>query len=369
MSAHGNTIRSVTGTALVLSIGNDKVLSNTLKVYRVTGREAISKPFHYAIDLVRVDEADEHLPLRSAQVLGKDATLEIRVTDGAAMVRRVHGIVDEFIVEDGLSSNDTTYRVMLVPRLAMLAHNRQNRIHATSTDQTLEQIIANKLLSSGPDYGTSEKDHRAMLDDDEFRIDIDAARVPLKKLSHVAQFNETDLDFVRRLCERHGVYFFFASNAGDTAGMVVFGNTNTPFGVVRFEGDAPVRTSAAPGDANPAGWGPFVGAYPTSHRLDIELVLTGATGLAAGSTDTPGDDGPARVRGGALRVHIRSSARPCPRERHRRTDERRVRVTGLHGVPASTPTTAPMSPPPKRAMPSPRSAPRRSGRPAATPSD
>ena len=288
----------------------DTVTIETLKVYRVEGEEAISKPFRYAIDLVHVNEADVRVPLFAAQVLGKDATLEIRVTDGAAMMRRVHGIVDEFIVDEGLSSNDTTYRVTLVPRLAMLAHNRQNRIHATSTDQTLEQIIANKLLSSGPDYGPSEKDHRAMLDDGEFRIDIDAARVPLKKLSHVAQFNETDLDFVRRLCERHGVYFFFASNAGDTAGMVVFGNTNTPFGVVRFEGDAPVRTTAAPGDSNPAGWGPFVGAYPTSHRLDIELVLTGATGLAAGSTDTPGDDGPARVRGALY--EFTSVHRPVP---------------------------------------------------------
>ena len=298
----------------------DSVTIGTLEVYRVEGEETISKPFRYAIDLVHVDDAGVRVPLFAGQVLDNNATLEIKVTDGAAMIRRVHGIVDEFIVEEGVSSNDTTYRVMLVPRLAMLARNRQNRIHATSADQTLEQIIRHKLLSSGPDYGPSERNHRVMLDDDEFRIDIDAAGVALKTLSHVAQFNETDLDFTRRLCERHGVYFFFASNAGDTAGMVVFGNTNTPFGVIRLEKDAPVKTMETADDSNPAGWGPLVAGYPASHRLDIDLVLTGATGLAAGSTYTPAGDGPATLRGALY--EFTSVRRPIPARVHVIGDQR-----------------------------------------------
>ena len=319
MSAHENTLRSFAGTTLTLSIEDDATLGNTLKVYRVTGHEAISETFHYEIELVRVDDGNMHLPLSSAQMLGRNATLSIEVTDGATMVRKVHGIVDEFMIEECLSSgtddmenaSDNTemtgddsgtanrYRVALVPRLAMLARNRQNRIHATSTDQTLEQVIRYKLLTSGPDYGALESNDRVILDDDEFRIDIDAAGVPLKELSHVVQFNETDLDFIRRLCECHGVYFFFASNAQDTAGMVVFGNTNTPFGVIRFDKDAHVNTPAAVDGTNPPGWGPSVDSYDADHKLDIDLVLTGATGLAGGSeyTHAPTGNDPPRLRG------------------------------------------------------------------------
>ena len=134
MSATENTPRSVAGT--FATPDRNTVRIRTLKVYRVQGEEAISRPFRYAIDLVHVNDADVQVPLFAGQLLDKNATLEIRVTDGAAMTRRVHGIVDEFIAEEGVSSNDTTYRVMLVPRLAMLARNRQNRIHATSADQT-----------------------------------------------------------------------------------------------------------------------------------------------------------------------------------------------------------------------------------------
>ena len=323
MNALGNTLRSVVQTALSLSI--DKVTEShgsqrynigaaTLKVYRVEGREAISEPFRYAIDFVR---ATDYVALTCGEVLGKDAMLELKVTDDSEamsdgeivreMVRRVHGVVEEFMVEeDPSSAHGNHYRVVLVPRVAMLARNRQNRIHATSGKQTLEQIIRRKLLSSGPDYGSVERVKRVVLEEDEFRIDIDADDVPLAKLSHVAQYNETDLDFIRRLCESHGVYFFFASNAADpndaedTRGMVVFGNTNTPFGVIRFEKEADVNT------------------YKENHKLVIGLTLTGATGLADGSTCTAAAVGPpaepAKLEGALF--EFKSVHQPTPAHLH-----------------------------------------------------
>ena len=272
MNAPGNAPQPVAGTALSLSMGG-AAISGT-KVYRVTGHEAISRPFRYEIELI-VDGGN----LSFGDVLDRDATLTIEVTDGGlTMVRKVHGVIDEFMVEES-ADHDDHYRMVLVPRLATLARNRQNRIHATSAPQTLEQIIEHKLLSSGPDYGPDERHERAALKAEEFRIDIDNTKVPLTSLSHVAQYDETDLDFIRRLCERHGVYFFFASNARepavpeDTRGMVVFANTNEPFGVIRF-----------PTDANGGG-------YENEHRLDIDLTLTGTTGLTGGWTLTPFDAG------------------------------------------------------------------------------
>ena len=309
MNAPGNALQPVAGTELSLTIGTgtEAIAGDTLQVYRVRGHEAISEPFRYEIELER---AGGNLSFR--QVLGKDATLTIEVTDGGlTMERKIHGVVDEFMVEESVDDADDTehrYRVVLVPRLAILARNRQNRIHATSEPaQTLGEIIRNKLLSTGPDYGTDERSKRVVLAADEFRIDIDNTKVPLTSLSHVAQYDETDLDFIRRLCERHGVYFFFASNAGDsgraedTAGMVVFANTDEPFGVIRF------RTEAA-GDG-----------YENEHRLDIELTLQGTTGLTGrwtrtsfdpGSSDDPDDDTITTLKG--VLEEFRSVRRPMP---------------------------------------------------------
>ena len=315
MNSSGITLRSVAGTKLTLSIGDGRISSGA-RVYRVTGREAISKPFRYEVELILtgVDALGNPRVLSSSAVLGKRATLEIEVADvdsaipvqvpmpAREMVRRVHGVVDELIVEETVDDDNKTerhYRLVLVPRLAMLARNRQNRIHSTAAPpQTLEEIITHKLLSSGPDYGPYESRDRVVLENDDFHFDIDNTKVPLASLSHVAQYEETDLDFLRRLCERHGVYFFFASNAGDssdaedTRGVVVFANNNAPFGVIRFE-------TGAGGSR-----------YREEHRLDIELTLTGATGLTGGSTFTPAGGGPARLEG--VLFEFRSVHRPTP---------------------------------------------------------
>ena len=319
MNAPGIALQPVAATKLSLTIGTGMkaIAGDTLKVYRVRGHEAISKPFRYEIELER---AGGNLSFR--QVLGEDATLAIEVTDGGlAMERRIHGVVEEFMVEESVDDADNTehrYRVVLVPRLAMLARNRQNRIHSTwEPSQTLEEIIRNKLRSTGPDYGTDERSKRVVLAADEFRIDVDNTKVPLTSLSHVTQYDETDLDFIRRLCERHGVYFFFASNAGDsgdpedTRGMVVFANTDDPFGVVRF------RTEAA-GDG-----------YANEHRLDIDMTLKGTTGPTGrwtltsfnpGDSDAPDDDTIARLTG--VLEEFGSVHRPTPANLHMATADR-----------------------------------------------
>ena len=314
MPVHDETMPS-SDTVLTLSIGEgmEAIDSDTLKVYRVTGHEAISQPFRYAIDLLRVDAGNNPLPLASGDVLDKNATLGIAVDDGdgsgnSPMVRNVHGVIDEFIVDEYLppASTDTEprnrYRLVLVPRLAWLARNRQNRIHATSDPQSLEKIVSNKLLSRGTDYSTEDSGSRIVLEESDFRIDIDNDKLPLDELSHVAQYNETDLDFVQRLCEYHGVYFFFASNTDDSNGMVVFANTNSPFGVIRFESDPDHTTPTTP--ATPT-------AYEEKHKLEIKLTLTGTTGLLGGSQySEPTDDEAAKLAG--VMSSFKSVHRPVP---------------------------------------------------------
>ena len=319
-------------TTLELTIASAMDLDpirDSLKVYSVTAREAISEPFRYVIEFLSVDSDNAHDPLGSDDALGQTATLEITVNDGgtnSAMSRKIHGIIDEFVVEQdpGADSSDR-YSVVLVPRLASLARNRQNRIHATTAPQTLADIIRAKLLSQGTDYQSNSADTTADNDDgrivipaDEFRIDIVDDDVPLHEFSHVAQYNETDLNFIRRLCESHGVHFFFASDADDDKGMVVFGNTNSPFGVIRFDSDpnnaTPDTTGQTPGDNSDDttdGGQSTPTTYPDKDKLVIELTLTGATGLVDGSEYTAAGNDTAASLEGALYAFT-SVHRPGP---------------------------------------------------------
>ena len=292
-------------TTLTLSIGEgaDAISGTSLKVYRVFGHEAISEPFRYVVEFLSVDSTNTHDPLDSDDVLGHTATLEVSVDDGGAnsdMSRRIHGIIDEFTVEmvPGADASDR-YTAVLVPRLASLARNRQNRIHATTAPQSLADILRAKLLSRGVDYRSGSgnvDDGRVAIPADEFRIDIVDDDVPVHALSHVAQYNESDLNFIRRLCENHGVHFFFASDADDARGMVVFGNTNSPFGVVRFDSDPRNSVPESPGQGSSDNAAPTT--YPDRDKLDIELTLTGATGLVDGSQYTPaGEHSAARLEG------------------------------------------------------------------------
>ena len=311
-------------TTLELTIASATGLDpirDSLKVYSVTGQEAISEPFRYVIEFLSVDSDNTHDPLDSDDVLGQTATLEITVNDGgtnSAMSRKIHGIIDEFAVEqDSGADSFDRYRVVLVPRLASLARNRQNRIHATTAPQTLADIIRAKLLSQGTDYqsnsaGTTVDNvaGRIAIPADEFRIDIVDDDVPLHKLFHVAQYNETDLSFIRRLCESHGVFFFFASDADDEKGMVVFGNTNSPFGVIRFDSD-PRNTTPDTTGQTPDGGQSRPTTYPDKDKLDIELTLTGATGLVDGSEYTAAGIDTAAGLDGALYAFT-SVHRPGP---------------------------------------------------------
>ena len=256
------------------------------------GEEAISRLFRYEIDLVRIrvnvdDGSREYQQLTSEEVLGRPATLAVDIVEGdnTAMPRRVHGIIGEFRELTKSSLDGRHYRLVLVPRLAKLAYNRQSRIHATAATQTLDEIVSNKLSASGADYKPpAPPRYRATVK--EFRTDIKNTELPRKALSHITQYNETDLDFLCRLCEHYGVYFFF------DADVVVFGNTNALF-----------RASES--------------------GLEIKLLEIGSTGMVGDSEYEPEEAGPlddqgnptivtpAKAKGNLLLFeHVR---RPSPR--------------------------------------------------------
>jgi type VI secretion system secreted protein VgrG len=85
----------------------------------------------------------------------------------------------------------TCYRVELVPRLAMLAQTENNRIFL---DKAIPRIISEVLTGAGLAEGA----------DFAFRLSR-----TLNPREYVVQYQETDFDFISRLMERDGLYFYF----------------------------------------------------------------------------------------------------------------------------------------------------------------
>ncbi|WP_438300483.1 type VI secretion system tip protein VgrG [Pseudomonas sp. NMS19W] len=168
-----------------------------LKVLEFTGKEAISQPFRFDLELVseRPDLDLESL-LHCQAFLGFDE-------DGSG----IHGQI--YRVGQGDSGKRLTrYHVSLVPRLAYLGHRINQRIFQ---HQSVPQIVTQIL-----------KDHAILRDAFEFRLGSD---YPPRE--YCVQYAESDLAFIQRLCAEVGIHFHFQHSPDGH--LLVFGDDQTVF--------------------------------------------------------------------------------------------------------------------------------------------
>ena len=113
----------------------------------------------------------------------------------------VYGMLAEFN-EKQTAAGYTYYTAVLVPRLWGLNLNRDSRVYL---DMTVWDIVENTLNDYQLDYQAGSVDTAVLLEK-EYRC----------------QFNETDFDYISRLLENEGIYYYFDQSEGvDT---IVFSN-------------------------------------------------------------------------------------------------------------------------------------------------
>ncbi|MBR7195614.1 type VI secretion system tip protein TssI/VgrG [Pseudomonas sp. 14A] len=168
-----------------------------LKVLEFTGREAISQPFRFELELV-----SERPDLDLESLLHGQAFLSFD-----AQGCGIHGQI--YQVGQGDSGKRLTrYHLSLVPRLTYLGHRINQRIFQ---HQSVPQIITQIL-----------KDHSILRDAFEFRL---GSEYPERE--YCVQYAESDLAFIQRLCAEVGIHYHFQhSPAGH---LLVFGDDQTVF--------------------------------------------------------------------------------------------------------------------------------------------
>lgn len=170
--------------------------TDKVKVVNFTGDEGISRLYEFAIELIS-DNAD----LDSDVMLESPASLIIKL---GADSRNIQGIVSHFEAVKQVN-NKTIYKAKLVPRLWELSLYHTNEIYL---DQTVPEIIETVLKEAG----FTNLDY-----------DISGLQGTYKKWPYKCQYGENHLDFISRLMERDGIYYYFAE--GNSGEKLVFCDT------------------------------------------------------------------------------------------------------------------------------------------------
>ncbi len=172
-------------------------VSHDLQVLEFSGREAISQPFVFELELV-----SERPDLDLESLLHQSAFLALSQAGNG-----IHGQI--YRIAQGESGKRLTrYHVTLRPQLAYLAHRTNQRIFQ---HLTVEKIIGQVLEEHGIQANAYQFQLGSIYPEREYCV----------------QYDESDLHFVQRLCEEEGIHYHFQHS--DQGHVLVFGDDQTPF--------------------------------------------------------------------------------------------------------------------------------------------
>lgn len=173
-------------------------IETDFQVLAFKGQEVIDQPF-----FIQVQVVSEHPCLDLEVLLHQPAYLDFG--EGA---EGLHGQVYA-IGRDDPGRRLTRYHLTLAPRLANLAHRRDQRIFQ---QRSVPQIIAAVLEQHG-------------ILADAYAFELGPVVYPPR--TFCVQYAETDLHFIQRLCEEEGIHYHFRHR--EDAHVLVFGDDQTVF--------------------------------------------------------------------------------------------------------------------------------------------
>jgi type VI secretion system VgrG family protein len=183
----------------------------TLHLLEFHGQEAISQTYSFVVRFTSPDI------IEGSTVLGQAATL-IVTTGGRQLIAA--GVVTLFECDDPTPLGDFSYCATIGPHFGLLDLSRQDQVYGTVEPVTLPELISGKLTNKFSEHSTSGGEKVAV----EFETRLSGAYAARQ---NVAQFAESDFNFISRSCENLGVFYFFEHVVGKE--KLVFGDSNVAF--------------------------------------------------------------------------------------------------------------------------------------------
>ncbi|MBE0616898.1 MAG: type VI secretion system tip protein VgrG [Proteobacteria bacterium] len=156
-----------------------------LRFHRMTATEELARLFEFQVDLLSSDAE-----IAFDEVLGQNMTVALELPQGET--RYFNGFVSRFR-QIGRVKNDVCYQATLRPWLWFLTRTADCRIYQ---DQTVPAIVKDVFRRHG------FTDFEELLSDS------------YTTLQYCVQYRETSFNFVSRLMEQEGIYYFFKHENG-----------------------------------------------------------------------------------------------------------------------------------------------------------
>jgi type VI secretion system secreted protein VgrG len=166
--------------AIDTPLGDDVLLLQSL-----AGQEGVSRLFSFNLDLL-----SEHASISFEDIVGQQITASVTLGDGSQ--RCFNGYVSQFL-QGGSATLFTHYQMEVVPWLWFLTRNANCRIFQNlSVPDIIQSVFSNYSFSS-------------------FKNSLTASYEPR---DYCVQYRETDFNFVSRLMEQYGIFYFFEHENG-----------------------------------------------------------------------------------------------------------------------------------------------------------
>ncbi len=172
------------GTAATI----DTPLGSDVKFHAMGGYEGLSRPFVYEVDVV-----SGRSDIAASELLGQPVTVHLSVGDDQGDTRHWNGRVARLQYLDTSDDGDSRYRLTVRPWLWQLTRSADCRIFQR---MTIPRIV------------TKVFQDRGFTDFEQVLFETYEQR------DYVVQYRETDFQFVSRLLEREGIYYFFRHEDG-----------------------------------------------------------------------------------------------------------------------------------------------------------
>ncbi|PCH95028.1 MAG: type VI secretion system tip protein VgrG [Gammaproteobacteria bacterium] len=165
--------------AISTPLGDDELLLRKAEIY-----EELGKPF-----LINVELVSENEDIFLDDLLGKNVTIRIETQEES---RFFNGIVTEFYQKENIDKN-SCYGAVIRPWLWLLTLNENCRIFQETSYPDIIKLVFDELGFS------------------DYEIKLTSTYNPQE---YVVQYNESDFNFVARIMEQEGIYYYFTHSNG-----------------------------------------------------------------------------------------------------------------------------------------------------------
>jgi len=171
--------------SLTTPLGDDKLL-----LAGFSGHEAISRLFSFHLDLLADKTDPAFKEIAFSDIIGKSVTITVTQSDNTP--RYFNGLVSRF-AQSGGDTMFLRYQMEVVPWTWMLTRYADCKIfHNKTVGDIIQQVFSDRNFT-------------------DFNISLSGTYTALE---YCVQYRETDFNFISRLMEQNGIFYFFTHEDG-----------------------------------------------------------------------------------------------------------------------------------------------------------